>query len=104
MYVQSSGCLDNLGRSLLPALALATGLAAPTIAQAQAQAQAQGQEESAVLEAVIVTAQKRSESLQSVPVSVTALSSAQLGETKLDSPADLAAQIRRRSRTCSSRV
>ena len=50
-------------------------------------------DEPAVLEAVIVTAQKRAESLQSVPVSVTALSSAQLAQTKLDSPADLAAQI-----------
>jgi iron complex outermembrane receptor protein len=42
---------------------------------------------------VVVTAQKRSESLQSVPVSVTALTSAQLAEVHMDSPSDLATQI-----------
>ena len=45
------------------------------------------------IEEVVVTAQKRSESLQSVPVSVTALTSSQLGELKIDSPSDLATQI-----------
>lgn len=42
---------------------------------------------------VVVTAQKRSESLQSIPVSVTALTASQLGELKMDSPSDLATQI-----------
>ncbi|MBS0613896.1 MAG: TonB-dependent receptor, partial [Proteobacteria bacterium] len=75
-------------RRAFPAiLMLTSALCASAVAQQPA---AEG---SAVLEAVIVTAQKRSESLQSVPVSVTALSSAQLAQTKLDSPADLAAQI-----------
>jgi len=50
-------------------------------------------EVSGALEAVVVTAQKRSESLQSVPVSVTALTSGQLGEFKMDSPSDLATHI-----------
>jgi iron complex outermembrane receptor protein len=45
------------------------------------------------LQEIVVTAQKRTESLQSVPVSVTVLTSAQLGELKIDSPSDLAAQI-----------
>ena len=40
-----------------------------------------------------MTVQKRSESLQSVPVSVTVLTSAQLSELKLDTPSDLAAQV-----------
>ncbi len=48
---------------------------------------------SAVLEEVVVTAQKREESLQRVPVSVTALTGSQLGELKLDSPSSLATQI-----------
>ena len=45
------------------------------------------------IEEVFVTAQKRSESLQTVPVSMTALTSAQLQEIKMDSPSDLVAQI-----------
>jgi len=45
------------------------------------------------LEEVVVTAQKRAESLQNVPVSVTVLTSAQLGELRMDSPSDLAMQI-----------
>jgi iron complex outermembrane receptor protein len=46
-----------------------------------------------MLAEVIVTAEKRSESLQSVPVSITALTSAQLGELKMDSPSALVQQI-----------
>jgi iron complex outermembrane receptor protein len=45
------------------------------------------------LEAIVVTAEKRSESLQSVPVSVTALTGAQLAHLKLDSPSDLVTQV-----------
>ena len=48
---------------------------------------------SAVLEEVVVTAQKREESLQRVPVSVTALTSNQLGSMKLDSPSSIAAMV-----------
>jgi iron complex outermembrane receptor protein len=51
------------------------------------------QGESVSLEEVVVTAQKRTESLQSVPVSVTVLTSGQLGELKMDSPSALATQI-----------
>ncbi|HUI58712.1 MAG TPA: TonB-dependent receptor [Steroidobacteraceae bacterium] len=50
-------------------------------------------EEAAALEEVVVTAQKRSENLQSVPVSVTALTSNQLGSLKLDDASVLATQI-----------
>jgi iron complex outermembrane receptor protein len=46
-----------------------------------------------MIEEIVVTAQKRAESLQSVPVSITALTSAQLAETKMDSPSDLVSQI-----------
>lgn len=45
------------------------------------------------IEEIVVTAQKRSESLQSVPVSITAMTSAQLAEVKLDSPSDLVTQV-----------
>ena len=45
------------------------------------------------IEEVFVTAQKRSESLQTVPVSITALTSAQLQDIKIDSPSDLVSQI-----------
>jgi len=73
-----------------PSAALAAAilgvLAAPVLAQTPPP------DEGAIAE-VVVTAQKRSESLQSVPVSVTALTSAQLGELKMDSPSDLTTQI-----------
>src|SRR5579872_2817487 len=42
---------------------------------------------------IVVTAQKRSESLQSVPVSVTALTGGQLAQLKIDTPTDLVAQV-----------
>jgi len=45
------------------------------------------------LEVIVVTAQKRTEPLQSVPVSVTVLTASQLGELKLDSPSDLTTHI-----------
>src|SRR6267154_6413291 len=48
---------------------------------------------SAALDEIIVTAQKRTESLQSVPVSVTVLTSGQLSRLKFDSPSDLVTQI-----------
>jgi iron complex outermembrane recepter protein len=45
------------------------------------------------LQEIVVTAEKRSETLQSVPVSVTALTSAQLAQVKFDSPSDLVTQV-----------
>ncbi len=45
------------------------------------------------IEAIVVTAEKRSETLQSVPVSVTAFTGAQLERMKLDSPSDLVSQV-----------
>ena len=45
------------------------------------------------IQEIVVTAEKRSESLQSVPVSVTALTRAQLGQLKMDSPSDLVTQV-----------
>src|SRR5450631_2464674 len=45
------------------------------------------------IQEIVVTAEKRSETLQSVPVSVTAITSAQLGQLKLDTPSDLVTQV-----------
>jgi iron complex outermembrane receptor protein len=70
-------------------LALAVGA---LLAAAAAQAQVAADASDSIAE-VVVTAQKRTESLQSVPVSVTALTSAQLGELKIDSPSDIVTQI-----------
>ncbi len=64
------------------------GLYAGADARAQTSPQALG-----VLEEIVVTAQKRSESLQRVPVSVTVLTTSQLAATKLDTPSDFAALI-----------
>jgi iron complex outermembrane receptor protein len=63
----------------------AAGVVAPAFAQET--------DTSATLEEVVVTAQKREESLQRVPVSVTALTSSQLGTMKLDSPSAIASQV-----------
>jgi iron complex outermembrane receptor protein len=49
--------------------------------------------ESYALEEIVVTAAKREESLQKVPVSVTVLTSAQLADVKLDTPSDLVTQV-----------
>lgn len=51
------------------------------------------QPDGAALQEIVVTAQKRSENLQSVPVSVTALTASQLGDLKLDDASVLATQI-----------
>lgn len=56
-------------------------------------AMAQNVAANAGLEEIVVTAQKRAESLQTVPVSVTVLTGAALAELKLDSPSDLVTQI-----------
>lgn len=49
--------------------------------------------DSDAIQEIVVTAEKRSETLQSVPVSVTALTAAQLGQLKMDTPSDLVTQI-----------
>ncbi len=64
------------------------GLFGVSLAYAQAPAV-----DSGAIEEVVVTAQKRAESLQTVPVSITALTSAQLEQVKIDTPSDLVAQI-----------
>lgn len=69
---------------------LAASIAALLAAAAQAQTPPA---DSGAIEEVVVTAQKRSETLQSVPVSVTALTASQLGELKMDTPSDLTTQI-----------
>ena len=56
-------------------------------------AQQAGGSENVGLEEVVVTAQKRSENLQTVPVSVTALTANQLQELKLDTSSALTTQI-----------
>ena len=74
-------------RSIALAVAVSAVLL-PGLAQAAATA-----EINSGIEEIVVTAQKRSESLQSVPVSITALTSAQLNEVKMDTPSDLVSQI-----------
>ena len=66
---------------------LAQGIQTPGVTAESAEAGSEG------LEQVVVTAQKRAENLQTVPVSVTALTAAQLGSLKLDDASALATQI-----------
>ena len=49
--------------------------------------------DSDAIQEIVVTAEKRAESLQTVPVSVTALTSSQLAQVKLDTPSDLVTQV-----------
>ena len=83
--------MNTTYRNTLRSVALAAAVSAvlvPALASAAA-----APEINSGIEEIVVTAQKRSESLQSVPVSITALTSAQLGEVKMDSPSDLTTQI-----------
>src|SRR2546423_584256 len=75
-----------------PAVVKSLFFAAATAAAASAQAQAPPVDSDAIQE-IVVTAAKRSESLQTVPISVTALTSGQLAQVKLDSPSDLVTQV-----------
>jgi iron complex outermembrane receptor protein len=78
----------------MPVLSEIRGLAWIAVATVLTAAAAQAQSvASDAVEEIVVTAQKRSESLQSVPVSVTALTGAQLSEMKMDAPSDLPAHI-----------
>jgi len=70
---------------VLPAAGIA--LLAAAAARAETPAEIEGIQE------IVVTAEKRSETLQKVPVSVTALTSAELAQLKLDSPSDLVTQV-----------
>jgi iron complex outermembrane recepter protein len=72
---------------LIPA---AVGLAVLTATAARAQ---NAPADSDGIQEIVVTAEKRSETLQSVPVSVTALTSAQLGQLKIDTASDLVTQV-----------
>jgi iron complex outermembrane recepter protein len=76
------------GSNKLRLLAVAMSLLA-----AAARAEVPADTSPAALEEIVVTAQKRSESLQTVPVSVSVLTSAELARVKFDSPSDLVAQV-----------
>jgi iron complex outermembrane receptor protein len=70
---------------VLPAAVIA--LLAAAAARAENPADVEGIQE------IVVTAEKRSETLQKVPVSVTVLTGAELAQLKLDSPTDLVTQV-----------
>ena len=81
-------------KAMLPAVrpALVVAVLGATLGATPARAEPAPADSDAIQE-IVVTAQKRSESLQSVPVSVTALTRAQLGQLKLDTPSDLVTQV-----------
>ncbi len=86
MKVAIPGCVDvSFSRRLIPACVAATLAAAAVPAGAQ-QAVVQ-------LEEIMVTATKREESLQTVPVAVTVVSGAQLEEANLNSMEAITARI-----------
>ena len=77
-------------RGLPGPLRVGAFVAAALSAASGARAQQPPDEAPAVLEEVVVTAQKRAERLQDVPVSITALSADQLVALKLNSGTDIA--------------
>jgi iron complex outermembrane recepter protein len=81
----SAGCILLLFADACVAQS-AAGAGQP-VAEANADTAGEG------LQEVVVTAQKRAENLQNVPVSVTALTATQLGSLKLDDASTLATQI-----------
>ena len=89
--------MRNIGQlSYLPALLTATALSScPGLAQAQAQAQAQEGNEAASLgiQEIIVTAQKRAESLQDVPISIGVLTQDGLAANRISSLTDIGATL-----------
>ena len=84
--------ISTTSRDLRGARRLLSAIVATTLAVSVARADAPATD-SGALEEIVVTAAKRAESLQSVPTSITALTSAQLGSLKLDTPSDLVTQI-----------
>jgi iron complex outermembrane receptor protein len=65
--------------------ALSVGFASPNVAMAQAQSRPEAQSAPHSLDEVVVTARRREERLQDVPVAVTALSASRLAETNIQS-------------------
>jgi len=85
--INLGGLMSNTSKKLglyFAATSMAALMAAPAVAQAQPAA------EGARLEEIVVTAQKREESLQSVPISISAVSSAELQNRSVSQISDLA--------------
>ncbi|MBQ0794842.1 MAG: hypothetical protein KBT74_02585, partial [Zhongshania sp.] len=80
---------NNTVARLLPAAMLA--IFCQTSANAQEKAPAERQSRNRMLEEVVVTATKRAENLQDVPVSVAAFSGDMLAAMGVDDPTDLQA-------------
>ncbi|QZD88727.1 TonB-dependent receptor [Qipengyuania aurantiaca] len=72
--------------------ALAIAIASPTVAQ-EAEQQPEAQERKGGVQTIVVTAQKRSEDLQDVPVSVAAIGAEQLDELAIDTFEDYLEQL-----------
>ncbi len=81
------------GESIWRSTSILTAVLALQGAAAVAARAADEQPDAGALQEIVVTAQKRSENLQSVPVSVTALTATQLSSLKLDDASALATQI-----------
>ncbi len=75
--------------SIRAGLWIGTGLATFALTSVAAYAQAAAEEDSSGLEEIVVTAQKREQSLQDVPVAVTAISQASLEANRIVNVSDL---------------
>ena len=85
---------QTAGRQVASAVSIATlALMAAAPQKAAAQAAPQRASSQGSVEEVVVTARKREESLQSVPVAITAMSGEQLAERGIQSPLDLGRSV-----------
>lgn len=75
------------------ASAAVAGLGLPVVASAPAMAQAAAPDSGAAIETVTVTAQKRAENLQDVPIAISALSGESLSRNHINSLQDIAATV-----------
>lgn len=82
----------EFGRLARVAFAISCSASLPSMAQAQAVAAAPAEETAGDTGDIIVTAQKRSERLQDVPVSVTVFGADALSSSKIDSGTEIARQ------------
>lgn len=71
----------------------ANAMPKPDLPKAEAQTAAQPKRKGAQLEEIVVTAQRREENLQAVPISITVLSQAQLSNANITNSADLARYV-----------
>ena len=92
-HATKNGKSRRIGRHLLPAVAAIAALVAGAVHAQQAAKPAAKAEDSEKLEVITVTATKRSEPLQSVPVAITVMSGDKLEQLNLNNMTTITSQV-----------